>query len=91
MQLLTESPELLDIKIVEHVSHPVFKLISEYLPEVSISVIVCSVGVGFSDAIFLYIILCGLLIQEIDAIVLLLHLFLPVCCFVRHRVCVQFM
>jgi hypothetical protein len=89
-QLLTEGPELLDIEVVKYISHPVFKLISEYPSEVSISVIICSIGVGFSDAIFLYIILCGLLIQEINAIVPSLHLFLPVRHFVRHHVHVQF-
>ena len=89
-QLPTEGPKLLDIEIVECVSCPAFKLISEYPPEVSINVIICSVGVDFSDAIFLYVILCGLLIQEIDAVIPSLHLFLPVCRFVCHRVRVRF-
>ena len=83
-----EGRKLFSLKVVKYVSRPASKILPEDLLEVSISVAVYFVGIGFCSSVFLYILLYSLLILKLDPIIPLLHLLLPVYCFVCYYVCV---
>ena len=77
-----EGHKLLSLKVVKRVSYPASKILLEDLLEVSINIIIYFIDIGFYSSIFLYILLCGLLVLKLNPIILLLYLLFPVYCFV---------